>query len=242
MLRLEGELTPEKEQFLADEQAKFDRAQADMQRELFEGSVFAAMKYQNILAPQTAFEQVKQQAEYLKTTDNGEFVYDSGYKLLTGDESAGNKNATLALTAVAILICSLTYVYSVEFQTGAAVLLHTSPRGRKVVFLRKFTVGMIILSIIYALTYAPYFYNVLHAYGMRGLYAPACSMQHLSDWNISILNYIITVSIVRYFVLIASMLLIFFISSKTKSFISSLLTETAVLVMPIVLYLLGIYL
>lgn len=242
MLRLEGELTPEKEQFLADEQAKFDRAQADMQRELFEGSVFAAMKYQNILAPQTAFEQVKQQAEYLKTTDNGEFVYDSGYKLLTGDESAGNKNATLALTAVAILICSLTYVYSVEFQTGAAVLLHTSPRGRKAVFLRKFTVGMIILSIIYTLTYAPYFYNVLHAYGTRGLYAPACSMRHLSDWNISILNYIIAISIVRYFVLIASMLLIFFISSKTKSFISSLLTETAVLVMPIVLYLLGIYL
>ena len=36
------------------------------------------------------------------------------------------------------------------------------------------------------------------------------------------------------------MLLIFFISSKSKSFISSLLIETAVLIVPIVLYLLGI--
>jgi len=239
MLKLEGKLTPEKEQFLADEQAKFDKAQSDMQRELAEGSTFAAMKYQNILAPQYAFERVRSHANYLKTND-AEFVYDSGYKLLTGDETAENKDATLALTALAMLICTLTYVYSIEYQTGASVLLHTSPRGRKAVFLRKFAIGMIVLTVIYVLTYAPYFYNVLHTYGTRGIEAPACSMEHLSSVDMSILSYLIVISIVRYFGLIVSMLLIFFISSKSKSFISSLLIETAVLIVPIVLYLLGI--
>ena len=90
MLKLEGELTPVKEQFLADEQAKFDQAEADMQRELANGSWYAAMKYQNILAQKVAFDQVKSHAEYLKN-NGGEFVYDTGYKLLTGDESAGKR-------------------------------------------------------------------------------------------------------------------------------------------------------
>ena len=239
MLKLEGELTPEKEQFFADEKAKFDKAQSDMQKELAESSTFAAMKYQNILAPQYAFERVREHADYLKK-NGGEFVYDSGYKFLTGDETAGNKDATLALTALAMLICTLTYVYSVEYQTGANVLLHTSPRGRKAVFLRKYAIGTIVLTVIYVLTYAPCFYNVLHAYGTRGIEAPACSMEHLSSVDMSILSYLIVISIVRYFGLIVSMLLIFFISSKSKSFISSLLIETAVLIVPIVLYLLGI--
>ena len=155
-------------------------------------------------------------------------------------ETAGSKDAVLALTALAMLICTLTYVYSVEYQTGAAVLLHTSPRGRKAVFLRKLAIGITVLTVIYALTYAPRFYNVLHAYGTRGLSAPACSMEHLAGWDMSILSYLVLISVVRYFGLILSMLLIFFVSSRAKSFISSLLIETAVLILPIVLYLLGI--
>ena len=240
MLKLEGELTPEKEQFLIDEQGKFEQVQSDLQQEFANGNVFAAMKYQNILAPQTAFEQVREHAEYLKTTDSGEFVYDSGYKLLTGDVSAGNKDATLALTALAMLICTLTYVYSIEYKTGAAVLLRTSPRGRGTIFVRKFLIGFIIVTVIYALIYAPYFYNVLHAYGIRQLSASACSMEHLAGLNISIFAYLILISCFRYLGLIVSMLLIFFISSKAKSIISSLLIETAVLIVPIVVYLLGI--
>ena len=240
MLKLEGELTAKKEQFLADEQAKFDQAETDMQTELAKGSWYAAMKYQNILAPKVAFDQVKSHAEYLKS-NGGEFVYDTGYKLLTGDESAGNKDATLALTALAMLICTLTYVYSIEYKTGAAVLLRTSPRGRGAVFVRKFLIGLIIITVIYALTYAPHFYNILHAYGTRQLFASAGSMEHLSGWDMSILACLILISVLRYLGLIASTLLIFFISAKAKSFISSLLIETAVLILPIVLYLLNIY-
>ena len=239
MLKLEGELTAEKEQFLADEQAKFEQAESDMQRELANGSCYAAMKYQNILAPKTAFNQVKSHAEYLKS-NGGEFVYDTGYKLLTGDKTAGNKDAILALTALIMLICTLTYVYSIEYKTGAAVLLRTSPRGRGAVFVRKFVIGLIIVTVIYALTYAPHFYNILHAYGTRQLFASAGSMEHLSGVDMSILAYLITISAVRYFGLVISMLLIFFISAKTRSFISSLLIETSVLIVPIVLYLLGI--
>lgn len=113
-----------------EEDQKFADAQMKMSEEMAnsEGDgVFIMMKYQDILAPQYAFEQVKAHAEYLSTTENGEFVYDSGYKLLTGDESAGNKDLTLGLTAMAMVILCLTYVYAAEYQTGANVLLKPLP-------------------------------------------------------------------------------------------------------------------
>ena len=79
--------------------------------------VFIMMKYQDILAPQYAFDEVKQHAEYLQTTEDGQFVGDSGYKSLTGGETAGNKDLTLGLTAMTMVILCLTYVYAVEYQT-----------------------------------------------------------------------------------------------------------------------------
>ena len=134
--------------------------------------IFIMMKYQKIFDFQDAFEQVKEHAEYLKTTENGEFVYDSGYKLLSGDASAGNKDLLLGFIAMAMVICCLVYVYSIEYQTGANVLLKTSSKGRANTFFYKFIIGLIVVTVIYILTYAPYFYNVLSAYGIRGINAP----------------------------------------------------------------------
>ena len=237
----EGEYNAKKQAMIDTEDERIQTVHQKQNEELANGGgAFVFMKYQDDLKTEFAFERVKAHAEYLKTTENGEFLYDAGYKLLTGDESAGNNDATLALTALAMLICTLTYVYSIEYKTGAAVLLRTSPRGRGTVFVRKFLIGLIIITVIYALTYSPYFYNVIHAYGMRQLSASAASMEHLAGWDMSILAYLILISVLRYLGLIASMLMIFFISAKARSFISSLLIETAVLILPVVIYLLGI--
>jgi hypothetical protein len=209
MLKFEGEYTAEKQKMIDEEEQKFADAQSEMAQELANtdgDSVFVLMKYQDILAPQTAFEQVKAHAEYLQKTENGEFVYDSGYKLLTGDESAGNKDLTLGLTAMAMVILCLVYVYSVEFQTSANVLLKTSAKGREDTFLHKFAIGLIIVTVIYALTYAPYFYNVLSAYGTRRINAPLCSIQAFSNWDMSIKGYLIFISVARYVALVCAML------------------------------------
>lgn len=243
MLKFEGKYTSEKQKMIDEEDQKFADAQMKMSEEIAnsEGDgVFIMMKYQDILAPQYAFEQVKAHAEYLSTTENGEFVYDSGYKLLTGDESAGNKDLTLGLTAMAMVILCLTYVYATEYQTGANVLLKTSARGREDTFLCKFGIGVIIVTIIFALTYTPYFYNVISAYGTRGINAPACSIESLSTFDISIKEYLILISLGRYLALHCAMLIIYFLSAKLKSVISTFLAATAVLILPILLALLGI--
>lgn len=99
---------------------------------------------------------------------------------------------------------------------------------------------MYFTTVIYILTYAPYFYNVLNAYGTRQLSAPAYSLEHLSGWNLSILEYLILISVLRYLGMILAMLLIYFVSRKAKSYISAILIETAVLIVPPVLFLLDL--
>ena len=243
MLKFEGEYTAEKQKMIDTEAQKFADAQMKMSEEMAnsEGDgILIMMKYQDILAPQYAFEAVKAHAEYLQTTEDGQFIYDSGYKLLTGDETAGNKDLTLGLTAMTMVILCLTYVYAAEYQTGANVLLKTSAKGREDTFLRKFAIGLIIVTIIYVLTYSPYFYNVLNAYGTRGIDAPICSLEAFSNWGMSIKGYLIFISIGRYVALVFAMLIIYFLSSKLKSVISAFLASTAVLVLPVLLSLLGI--
>lgn len=243
MLKFEGEYTAEKQKMIDAEAQKFADAQMKMSEEMANSDgdgVFIMMKYQDILAPQYAFDEVKQHAEYLQTTEDGQFVYDSGYKLLTGGETAGNKDLTLGLTAMTMVILCLTYVYAAEYQTGANVLLKTSARGREDTFLCKFGIGVVIVTMIFALTYAPYFYNVLNAYGTRGINAPACSIESLSTFDISIKEYLILISLGRYLALLCAMLIIYFLSAKLKSVISTFLAATAVLILPILLALLGI--
>ena len=150
------------------------------------------------------------------------------------------KDLTLGLTAMAMVILCLTYVYAAEYQTGANVLLKTSARGREDTFLCKFGIGVIIVTIIFALTYTPYFYNVISAYGTRGINAPACSIESLSNFDVSIKGYLILIIAGRYLALLCAMLIIYFLSAKLKSVISTFLAATAVLILPILLALLGI--
>jgi hypothetical protein len=243
MLKLEGTYTAEKQQEIEAEDDKFQSIQAEIARAMAdtkENGNLVLMKYQNTLAAQAAFEQVKEHSEYLQSTQDGEFVYDSGYKLLTGDDSAGNKDLLLALTAVIMLILCITYVYSAEYQTGASTLLKISYKGRYATFLCKFFISLIIVTVIYILTYVTYFYNVLSSYGTRKINAPLCSLEAFSDWNMTIKSYLILISIIRYLALICAMLIIFFLSTKLKSLVATLLVSTIILVLPILLSLLGI--
>lgn len=76
---------------------------------------------------------------------------------------------------------------------------------------------MYFTTVIYILTYATYFYNVLNAYGIRQLSAPACSLEHLSGWDLSILKCLILISVLRYLGMILTMLLIFLFQAKQKA-------------------------
>ena len=74
----------------------------------------------------------------------------------------------------------------------------------------------------------------------RGINAPACSIESLSNFDVSIKGYLILIIAGRYLALLCAMLIIYFLSAKLKSVISTFLAATAVLILPILLALLGI--
>ncbi|NLZ47084.1 MAG: hypothetical protein GX896_10385, partial [Clostridiales bacterium] len=245
MIKYEGALTDEKQSDIDAEAEYFDKLQMDLNKASTESNgnnynIF--MAYQEELIPFPAFQLLQQHAEYLSGTNKGEFVYDSGYKLLTGDQSAGNKDIRLALISMTMLIAGLTYVYSIEYNTGASILLRSSRNGRNKTFATKLIISVFITTAIFILTYAPYFYNVLKAYGTNGILAPANSMDHLANIpdSISIKSYLILISVSRYLIMLVAMIVIFSISKRLKSFISALVLETTVLILPLLLSLLGI--
>lgn len=238
MLELEGKYDDEKQAYLDEMKAEFDKIEREMQES--DGNPYIIIQYQKRLAPKRAFEKVLEHAEYLKTTDGGEFLYDKGYLLLTGGDGSGNTDILLALTAMTITLICLAGAYSSEYQTGANVLLKTTPRGRLTTFRSKFLIGIIIISAVFITVYAPRFYSVLSDYGMRGINAPACSIEILSDYDISILQYLILLCVKRYLAMLAAMMIIFFISTKLKSRGLTLLAGIGILILPILITLLGV--
>ena len=110
MLKLEGIVNEEKLAFIRDEDNRFVELLDEYTSKQSQGmsDFYLMMEYQELLAPHQAFNKVKVHAEYLKGLKKGQFLYDTGYKLLTGHENAGKQDILLSLIAVVMLIACLT--------------------------------------------------------------------------------------------------------------------------------------
>src|SRR5690625_1318233 len=96
MLQLEGENSPSKEEFLVEEQQRFDELNDEIFILIQSGDSNNPMEINelyDLLAPQEAFYQVVEHAEYLRNLEEedhlkGWFLYDAGYQKLTaGDDN-----------------------------------------------------------------------------------------------------------------------------------------------------------
>lgn len=243
---LEGPVNQEKLDYIRQERERFNKIREDMNKSFSEASNSRDTKllssmYENLLQPESSFINVENHTKYLQEK-KGNYLFDDGYKLLTGDECAHNEDVKLAIIALLMTICCVTSIYSVEYQNKSSVLLRCSYNGRLKTFVSKFFIALIVVTLIYVLTYAPYFYNVLSKYGTSSINAPACSMENLSQIprSMNILEYLISISVMRYLGMIISIFLIFFISIKAKSYISSILINTALLIIPLLIYFAGV--
>lgn len=247
MLQLEGELTPEKERFLQEEQKRFDDANAEL-AQASGMAPSAALKLTKLLDKQQAFNRVKAQADYLREMERsyglkGWFLYDAGYRLLTdGGGERVSPDLSLALLLSIVLIASLSAVFTYELQTRMIRIVSPTLYGRGRMFYAKLALALLIGTAAYALVYAPRIVGVFHAYGTRALQAPAGSMTHLSHVTsgMTILQYLIVLSVIRYIGMMMAILIILMLSVRLKSLITVMLASTAILALPILLAMIGI--
>ncbi|MFF2089190.1 hypothetical protein [Paenibacillus sp. NPDC058174] len=246
MLKLEGELTPDKEAFLQEEQQRFDAAIAELSQSSGEpGSTMNAMKR---LDKKNAFDKVLAQADYLRSMEDlygikGWFLHDAVYLLLTdGTQRVVSNDLYLALLLVIVLIASISPVFTYDLQTNMNRIVSLTPHGRGKLFYIKMTLASLLGAFVYGVIYGTRLASVLGGYGSRALQAPAFSMQHISQMtlDISILQYIMLICVIRFIGVIMVIFIIGLIAVRLKSLIAVMLASTGVLVLPILLGIIGL--
>lgn len=218
MMELEGMYSEEQETWLRQERERYDES-------FLTGKLYQPESY-------VAFCRVEEQAAYLKEQE-GAFLYDTGYRLLTNDKMASGKVVSLVVIANLILIVCVTGIYSNEYQSGMISLIRSSARGRRETLSVKMLIGVVIGLVIWGLIFLPFIYNVLSAYGISGLEFPACSMKHLVGVGLSIKWYLILFYGILYLFLVLESFAIMGLSKAMKSNSLTALVSIGIFVMPL---------
>ncbi len=185
-----------------------------------------------------ALDKLQRHAEYLRE-NGGQFVEDTGYKMLTGDDSVRVYDRLAAAIKTLILIFFAAYSYSAEHRFGAIMLLRSSPNGGVQTFIRKTLVMALCSVIILAIFDGSRIFNVLNTWGMEFITASARSMEHLSSVSMPIISYIVVTEILRFIGMIGVSAAVFLISGHVKNYSVSILFSAAVFVVPLVLSAIG---
>ena len=209
MLQLEGMYSEDKEAEIAREDKKF--------AEITEKAT-AVSAANDETAHFKVLDKVREQARYLKEKQ-GAFLYDQGYRILAGEDSGKEADILLALTSGLLMVICSVFMYGPDYQAGTDRMIRGTRRGRRYLFARREVIGTIVLLIIFGVTYIPYIFSVLNAYGTQGLDFPACSV-HCLEWCprcVTIRLYLIGQNLLRFIVLWTGMNLLWYISAKVRS-------------------------
>lgn len=179
MLNLEGELTGEKESFIASENARFNEAFKKIQEidaavdaggiSEDAGKVMKA-RWQAVTAFYPTFERVLDQYEVIKE-NGGAFLYDTGWLYLLGVRGAPEMTGFLLLDLG--LILAFSNAGAMEYSSGAWDLLNTSKTGRRGVVRRKIAVCVLFAALFAAVPLAFRLISVVRAFPIHGFLSPA---------------------------------------------------------------------
>lgn len=238
MMKLEGLYGKDKEEFIEREKIEYE----ELSKKAIEAMTstedvvvlsLISAKYQDESKKYTALNMVESHAEYLRVND-GAFVYDLGYRILTGDERGKRENNILWIMVNLVMTACMVFLIAPDYQTGVDRIIRSTANGRGCLFIKRELIGTCTLAILFIICYIPFTVSVLDAYGNMGISYPACSLESLSwcpVW-VSIRGYIIMLDIFRYVMLWVEMNIMFVISTRTKSIIYTIASGIVLFVIP----------
>lgn len=182
-----------------------------------------------------AYEKMRDNAEYAKKLQKGYLIYDRGYGLLTGQDV--QTELLLGAECIIMTILAVFSIWSVEYTCHMDVIINASCKGQRKVMLTKMLIAMVMALIVFLGVHIPWICNVLKAYGTDYINIPAANLHNLKyvPENISILQYIIIRTAVKYAALAGIVVLIRLIAKKTRSHMQTMVISAVLFVAPILI-------
>lgn len=165
-----------------------------------------------------ALERLKSHALYL-WKNGGMLFNEKGYDMLTGEDRSKQEDRFTAFVMAAIVTVIAAYIYCDEYKTGVHQLLRSSEKGRGQTFFCKLFTSLLASFAILLIFNGTNFYNVLSAYGTEFIFAPINSIERLEFvGKVPIFWYLAGLEAGRLISLTIQSVVIFFISSRLKSY------------------------
>lgn len=247
MLRLEGELTKEKEALILAEESRFQEAFDNISRieERVSGGEISAEAGEDLKAPWYAvtafypsFGRVWQQYQRILER-GGSFLYDTGYLYLLG---VGHSNS--AVNLLMLTLCSV-FAFgnclSMEYESGAWQLLNTSLQGKRKVFFRKTGLCLLVMVMASLVPFLCRAVNLSELFPMHGLEVPADNIPYYNGFPVEmpIACFLLLAVGAQSLSLAIVTLGVILLSGWRRSYVQTVFFALLLFAMPLILKLLG---
>lgn len=247
MLQLEGEFTEQKEQLILAEQGRFDEAirkisqiDAMVSNGEIDHLTADSMKtqWESVLSFYPSFERIALQYDRVKQY-GGEFIYDTGYLYLLGEQD--NSLLICALLLSACMVLSFHNSISVEHSKNSWFLLGTTAAGRKKIIVRKVLVCLFCAAMMSVVPWIFRSIAISKAFPMNSLTVPIQSIPAFENIQIcmSVIVFVVLAVILQMLLIMGVALATTVISGWRKNDMQSLFFCILILVIPLVLKLMG---
>lgn len=239
---LSGQSPKEAENFIADESKRFDElnVQATELMQTVNGFSAELNKIQKQLAPSSGFYLLKARFEAIKNIENSRIFYDTGYKRMFG-VNGYDDDMKYALLAVLLCIFLISPIISNDNKYKMLSVINSTSSGNKS-YIRRNIIVSVIYGIISAMMWLiPYTVTISQYYDFSGMNGSIRSIIDFADFpiNMTVLQYLLIIYLLRTLSLIICSLIMLWISSKCRNVTTAVLINFAVFALPVVIYLLG---
>lgn len=238
---LEGDITPEKEGYIAEQQEYFDglRQRLDeiaVNGELSESTKQAMSKsIENILNSKgVAFERVSEQysrlVELKESGVNARFIDENIYSTFVSSKTREwNDFALLCL----VLLIAVPYVFSVEYKNGMINLIRPTRNGKTKLFIRKIAVLLMFTLLSFISVYLPYLIRFIRTYGTNSFATPiVCIFENLQSSAFSVMDAILVNLLCSLLLALAVVSVIAALSIITESNMFTMVLSTVLIIIP----------
>lgn len=247
MLKLEGELTDEKEEFILSEKSRYDEAFAEIEnidKMASDGEINVAaaenMKAQwyAVTAFYPSFQRVMLQYERI-LKGGGDFIYDTGYLYLFG-----KMNMDFVIDLLLLSFCmvfAFSDVIAMEYQNGSLNLISATLKGKRKIISHKTLICVITAAVVSLIPFICRIISISSVYPLHGWSFSVNDIPYCGNFplHITVIGFTLLLAVSQAISLIAVTLVILLISYWRKNYAQTIFFAALILTIPIVLKLLG---